>query len=105
VPQDNVVELDLSIPLARKIILEICADTSRVFISTHAEKKMMQRDITRSQVMRCLRSGAITEGPARGIKGNWELTMNVLSAGDSVTVVAALDNDENGNHILVITAY
>jgi hypothetical protein len=31
--------------------------------------------------------------------------MEVLSAGDPITVVAALDNDEQGNFVVVITAF
>jgi len=105
VSQDSVVKMELSVPKAKKVLLEITEDSSRVFFRPHAEKRMKQRNITRPQVIRCLRSGAITEGPARGIEGNWEMRMEVLSAGDPITVVAALDNDEQGNFVVVITAF
>lgn len=66
---------------------------------------MRQRMISRTQVIQCLAKGSITEGPARGTKGNWEMRVEVYSAGQPVTVVAALDNDEIGNQIIVITAF
>ncbi|GMR17672.1 MAG: hypothetical protein BMS9Abin33_0065 [Gammaproteobacteria bacterium] len=101
--QGNIVEMELSASKAKKFLLEITENSSRVFFTRHAEKRMKQRKITRPQIIRCLQSGAITEGPARGISGNWEMRMEVLSVGDPVTVVAALDNDEQGNFVIVIT--
>ena len=102
---ENVIQMNLSPARALQLIREISADSCKVFYTQHAEKRMNQRKITRTQVMRCLQKGSITEGPARGTRGNWELKMEVYSAGDPVAVVAALENDGEGNYILVITTY
>lgn len=66
---------------------------------------MRKRRITRVQVLRCLANGKITEGPARGIKGNWKVSVEALSAGDVLRVVAALDQDDRGNYVIIVTAY
>ena len=104
-PVENVVELDLTRPMALRIIKGLAESSENIFVGKHAEKRMRERKITRTQVMRCLQKGHITEGPARSIKGNWEFKMEVFSAGEPVAVVAALDHDENGNYIVVITVY
>jgi len=101
----RVVEFDLSPVNAKRMLTDIAKDSGRVFISDHAEKRMKKRNITRAQVMKCLKHGIITEGPSRGIKGNWELRIETLSAGDPIAVVAALDKDNKGNLIVVITTY
>ncbi len=101
----NVLQLNLTIPSAKKLVRELAEDTCRVFFSKHAEQRMKERKITRTQIIRCLLKGEITEGPARGTNGNWQLSMKSYSAGVPITVAMALDYDENGNHILVITVY
>lgn len=102
---NNVVTLDLDPVRALQIVREIAEDSARVFFTEHAEKRMKQRKISRTQVLKCFAHGQITEGPVRSASGNWTLTMEVLTAGDIVTVVSALDHDEDGNYILVITSY
>ncbi|MDA8363696.1 MAG: DUF4258 domain-containing protein [Gammaproteobacteria bacterium] len=101
----NVVHLNLSVAKAREILHEVAKDSARVFFSPHAEKQMRKRRINRVQVLRCLANGQIKEGPACGIKGNWELAVEALSAGDVLHVAAALDQDDHGNYVIIITAY
>lgn len=103
--EENVLKMDLSPVSARRVLTELAADSSRVFFTAHAEERMRERIITRTQVLRCLRHGSITEGPARDPHGKWVVRMEVLSAGDVLRVVAALDNDGDGNLVLVITTY
>jgi len=105
VPENNVIKMELTAPVAIKIAREVAQDSGKVFFKGHAERRMKQRKITRPQVITCLRSGRITEGPFRSIEGNWQFTINCLAAGDSVTVVAALDNDGEGNYVIVITVH
>jgi hypothetical protein len=90
---------------ARSILGSVCVDSSRVFFSRHAEERMVERDITRSQVFTCLKNGVFIEGPARGSKGNWEFKLEVHAAGDVIRVVAALDSDNKGDFVVVITSY
>ena len=37
--------------------------------------------------------------------GLWRMGLNVLAAGDSVTVIVSLDHDDKGNYIIVVTTY
>jgi hypothetical protein len=101
----NVFHLSLGVAKAREILRAVAKDSARVFFTPHAEKQMQKRRITRVQVLRCLANGQIKEGPARGIKGNWEIAVEALSAGDILHVVAALDQDDHGNYVIIITAY
>ncbi len=102
---DNVVQMQLNSVTARAVILEIIADSSRVFFTRHAEQRMVERDITRIQVFRCLEHGTFVEEPSRSANGNWQFRQEVMSAGTIVNVSAALDNDHKGNKIIVITVF
>lgn len=101
----KIIPLALTKAKALEILKETSKDSARVFFTEHAEEKMVKRRITRTQVLRCLRHGYIAEGPVRSMKGNWELAIQVLSAGDVMRVAAALDYDDGGNFIVIITAY
>ncbi|MBA2591154.1 MAG: DUF4258 domain-containing protein [Pseudomonadota bacterium] len=101
----KVVPIGLTPERAKRLVREIARDSGRVFFTHHAEVRMRQRHITRTQVMRCLSHGTCIEGPARDIKGNWTIKLEVPSAGVLVAAVAALDRDEAGDLIIVITVY
>lgn len=93
-------------PRAQQIIQEIVTDTAKVHFTHHARERMSERDITFREVINCLSKGNISEGPARSIrKGTWEMTFKILSAGEQISVVVALDSDEQGNYIIVITVF
>lgn len=95
-PRAKAIPLTLDAPRARKILSKMAQDSARVFFSEHAEKQIRKRGITRTQVLRCLRHGHIVEGPARSGRGNWDLAVEVLPAGDVPRVAVALDRDERG---------
>lgn len=97
---ENVIPLKMSAPLALKIIREIAQDTSRIVIIEHAKKRMLQRHITQDQIYKCLRTGNLTEGPAKMPRGGWRCTMRRILAGDEVTVVAEFDSRDR---VLVVT--
>jgi len=105
----NVLEMDLTPDLARRLLKEIAgADDGRVYFADHAEEKMTQRRITRMQVIRCLKSGRIAEGPYWDHEyDDWKVNMEVMSAGNVIGVVAALDFDDNDkrNVSIVVTAF
>ena len=101
----NVLELDLTPVHAKRILEDVAQESGRVYFTNHAEERMIERNITRHQVLRCLKHGNIIEGPCRNINGNWQLSIHVFSAGENITVVAALNKDKSGNYIIVITAY
>ncbi len=100
-----VIPLDLTPATALRIVKEVAADSSRVRFTPHAKERMALRKITNRQVLQCLRLGFIVEGPSRDIHGKWVLKMETISAGDTVSVVAALDKDRDGNFVLIITTY
>lgn len=103
--QRNVVAFDLTPVTAKRLLKTIASDSDRVSFTEHGERKMRKRHITRTQVLRCLSHGNIVEGPYRDIKGNWKMTVEMFSAGETLSVVAALDRDTSGEMIIVITAY
>jgi hypothetical protein len=49
--------------------------------TVHALKRMRQRHVTPKAVLECLARGVIVEGPAMGIKGDWELAIERMGAG------------------------
>lgn len=95
--------IHLSEPNARRILREAADESGRVFFTTHAEKRMKERRITRVQVLRCLRHGTITEAPAwSSTKGTWELRVEYVTAGDQIRVGAAIDPEEM---VIVVTTF
>lgn len=101
----NVVAFDLSPAKAKEQIAEIAKNSGRVFFTDHAEERMIKRKITRKQVHCCLKHGVVIENPVRDLYGDWKVTLETLSAGDPITVVAVLRKDKKGELILVITSY
>jgi len=102
--ESKVVDFD-SPARAQKRLKNLAEDSSRVVFTKHAEKRMCQRKITRTQVLRCLTHGQITEGPARSTRGNWEMRMEVMSAGEIITVVVAIEKDDSGDYVVIITVF
>jgi hypothetical protein len=101
----NVVPIGLSPIQGRQLVREVAQDSGRVFFTHHAERRMRERHITRTQVLRCLTRGSVVEGPSRNAKGNWTMRLEALSAGEVIAVLAAIDRDKAGNIIIVITVY
>lgn len=103
---DHLIPLDLSIEQARRLLGLIRRDyPERIFYTHHAEQRMVERQISRSQVERCLEHGIVIEGPYRDVYGNWKMTLELLTAGDLIRVVAVLDQDDQGLLCLIITTY
>lgn len=100
-----VVAMDLTPANAKKYISGIAQNSNRIFYTKHANQRMKERKITTFQVECCLRHGKVAENPYRDEHGNWMVKLEVLTAGDSVTVVVAIDRDSKGELILVITSY
>jgi hypothetical protein len=86
-----------------KLLKALAGDSSRVFFLPHATMRMKERNITQSQVFRCLKRGYIIEGPAKEINGNWRMVLETCSAGDRIRVVAEIEEDKNGNLLIVVT--
>jgi len=91
---------------ARELLSRVAdGDTGRIIWTEHARERMRDRDITTSQVMRCIRHGRITEGPAPEMKGGWRMTLDVLAAGDPLRVVIVLTHDDSNDLIIVVTTH
>ena len=88
-----------------RIIRELAKDTGNVFIEPHAKKRMKQRSITPTQVYACLRKGVIDEPAHENIRGNWKCTLRHQHAGDLVRLAAAIEKDESGDWIAVVTVF
>lgn len=86
-------------------ILRVCAaDDSKVFISQHARERMVQRKITRPQILRCLENGKISESPYRDPKGDWRCTIEHYTAGSVITVAVAIKYN-NGERTVIVTVF
>lgn len=94
----------LTAQAAQAVLREVAADTGRIILTTHAKRRMRERDIIFAQIRDCLRNGVVIEGPALNIHGNWQVTLYRLSAGQRINVVAAIVR-EGHETAIVITAY
>lgn len=97
----EVLPLRLTPAVATRIVREISADTARVAFSPHARSRMSKRRINRTQVFRCLRAGALVEGPYLDIRDYWRCAFETVTAGDAVKVVVAFNTREM---LIVVTA-
>jgi len=104
----KVVQMRISDSEARKRIKAVAQDSGKVSIPSwsHAGKRQKSRGITRRQILKCLQAGRFTEPPCWDqIHGNFKFTMQTVVAGDKIHVAAALDKDENGDYIIVVTVF
>jgi hypothetical protein len=89
----------------QRLIREAAAETARVYMTPHAKQKMRERQIAPRQVYECLRKGYVSEPARINIKGNWQCTLTWRHAGDDVSVAAALERDDGGDWVIVVTAF
>lgn len=67
----------------------------------HAVQQMIRRRIDRLSVIRCLKRGVVTEGPAPELgTGNWRCVMEAQIDGERLRVVVEIPTEG----LLVITA-
>ncbi|WP_414704418.1 DUF4258 domain-containing protein [Pseudomonas sp. UBA4194] len=88
---------------ALEIVRSLSTRSERVFYTQHARSRMVERGITVPCVMGCLAKGRIVEGPMLNPGGDWKVTMSWFRAGSPIQVVAALDIDQDGTFIVVVT--
>lgn len=82
---------------------QVAEDSSRVVVLRHAKERMVERKISLSQVISCLKKGAISEPAHLAHKTGWKATVTHRCGGDTVSVVAVLETNENGECCIVIT--
>ena len=89
------------------VIREIAElESDKVFMATHAELRMFEREITLNQVIRTLQFGDVIEGPEWDTKidAGWKVLMRHVTAGEYVSVAAKLI-DCVDDTVCVITVY
>jgi len=96
------VPLPLSRPRAAAILRAAADDGGKVVFTDHALRRMRQRRILRTQVLRCLGRGRIVEGPAADLHGNWTCRMTGRAEGRGLSVAVAIQPPDG---VIVITAF
>jgi len=102
----NVINMRLGTTNARIRIAEVVKTSGKVFFSRHARERGRQRNVTRRQVLRCLVHGAFIEEPRWDNQhNNYQFTMRTVDAGDVINVVGALQKNDAGDYVVVITVF
>jgi len=105
--QENVLLLkNLTEQKARQILNEVIQNSINVKFSKHALVRMLERGVSRPQVIKVLKRGWFDEQPYRTANGNWKMALSGISAGHDIKVACALDyKEETGNYVVIITTY
>ena len=104
--KNTVVNFNLTPHMVEKQVRKLAEDSCNIAFVTHAKEQKGRRGISNLQVQRCLKRGKFVEGPVlSNSHNNWEFKMEGHAGGDSLAVVAALENVGEGDYILVITAF
>jgi hypothetical protein len=99
----KVLRFEMNDATLRRKIAEIAADSSRVVITAHAKQRMRKRSVLLTQVLYVLRRGHVVEPAHLDIHGCWKCALECLVSGDRVKVAAAVDKNEQGELVVVIT--
>lgn len=103
---NTVVNLDLTPHMVEKLVKELANNSCNIAYVGHAEEQIDLRGITYLQVQNCLKRGRFVEEPVLTLgRNNWQFKVEGHAGGDSLAVVAALENVGEGDYILVITAF
>lgn len=104
--KNAVVNFNLTPHMVEKLIKKLAKDSCNIAFLEHAEERKEKRNITDLQIQRCLQRGKFVEEPVLSLShNNWVFKMEGHAGGDSLAVVAALENVGEGDYILVITAF
>jgi Domain of unknown function (DUF4258) len=98
----EVVPLDLTEAAALRMLKELAAESRRIVILGHCQKRMVRRHVSRRQVELCLQKGTITEGPLMNTHGNWQVNVFRHAAGEELTCTVAI---EWAARLLVVTVF
>lgn len=99
----NVIPIGMNDQRLARRIAGVAADSSKVVIVSHAKQRMRQRGVLLTQVLQVLQKGRVTDHAHRNVHGNWQCTLEATIAGDRIKVAAALQEDPNGDLVIVIT--
>lgn len=102
----NIVMMDLSPDMAIRIVKECAeADGCRVTICKHARERMVERKISRAQMLNCLLKGSLSEPPHKDVRGDWRCTVSHYTCGHYINAALAIKINECGERIVVITMF
>ena len=74
--RDAVTEYRLTTALAQVRVRELATDTSLLLWSQHIRERMVERDITDSDVLKVLRTGDVESDPTAGkYAGEWRIKL------------------------------
>ena len=99
----NVIPIGMNDQRLALRIAGVAADSSKVITVSHAKKRMRQRGVLLTQILHVLQKGRVREHAHRNVHGNWQCTLEATIAGDRIKVAAALQEDPNGDLVIVIT--
>ncbi len=87
-----IVNLPLSQQQAQKIIRDSVAGFNRVIFTHHAEERMIERDISATDVFRVLSNGKVIKEPKFDkLNNTWKVAVEGISAGSVITVAVAIE--------------
>ena len=101
--ESNILPFGMNDETLRRRIAQVAKDSSKVFITPHATARMERRKVTRKQVNQVLMKGRVVEHAHLNIHGNWQCSLEEIIAGDRIKVAAALEQNPDGDLIIVIT--
>ncbi|MBB1485560.1 DUF4258 domain-containing protein [Oceanospirillum sediminis] len=99
-------EFPLSIQSAKNLIRDLSENHStRIKFSKHARERLLERDITLTQVFSVLssRSSRFFEQPWLTPSGDWAMSLEGIAAGDSIRIPLVLKRLESDPSVLIIT--
>lgn len=99
------VSLHLTAVRARKLLKEAGEGKGRLAISVHANTRMKQRKIGRTQVLETLKHGSFVEPLHRDAKGDWRCSVGWFHAGSRIVVAVAFKLDDEGDLVVVATVF
>jgi len=74
-----------------------------LFLTDHAKVRMKERKVSSKQIHDCVAKGAIEEPAHINVHGHWSATVGYFTGGDYVKVVTAINQNDKGEFIVVIT--
>ena len=91
---------------AFEIIREIAgADVGGVFLTSHAKKRMKERNVSRTQVVNVLYSSStrMNNGPYLASSGDWKCELQGFAAGTEFGLAVAIQTPIGSGRVIVIT--
>jgi hypothetical protein len=86
----------------RRQIAALAKDSSRVVITNHMAARMVERNVSDTQVFEVLRKGTVCEPAHLNIHGNWQCNLERTTAGDLVRVTCVVDDDSDPSGTVVV---